>query len=101
MYDRTIPVYTFSKSYAMAGLRLGDVSIKDPVIRDRAKKVLFHTASNIASIVQFGGIGALEGPQDCIGAFRAELSARRDLFCRGIKEFAGDVFAGRPPAGAF
>ena len=101
MYDRTIPLYTFSKSYAMTGLRLGYVSIKDPVIRDRAKKVLFYTASNIASIVQFGGIGALEGPQDCIGAFRTELSARRDLFYRGIKDFAGDVFAGSPPAGAF
>ncbi len=73
MYDRTIPLYTFSKSYAMTGLRLGYVSIKDPVIRDRAKKVLFYTASNIASVVQFGGIGALEGPQDCIEQFRAEL----------------------------
>jgi aspartate aminotransferase len=101
MYDRTIPLYTFSKSYAMTGLRLGYVSIKDSVIRDRAKKVLFYTASNIASIVQFGGIGALEGPQDCIAAFRTELLARRDLFYGGIKEFAGDVFAGRPPSGAF
>src|SRR5207248_5441274 len=65
MYDRTIPLYTFSKSYAMTGLRLGYVAIKDPVIRDRAKKVLFYTASNIASVVQYGGIGALEGSQDC------------------------------------
>jgi aspartate/methionine/tyrosine aminotransferase len=101
MYDRTMPLYTFSKSYAMTGLRLGYVAIKDPKIRDRAKKVLFYTASNIASIVQFGGIGALEGPQDSIEAFRTELRARRDLFYRGIHEFAGDVFAGDPPAGAF
>jgi aspartate aminotransferase len=101
MYDRTIPLYTFSKSYAMTGLRLGYVSIKNPLIRDRAKKVLFYTASNIASVVQYGGIGALEGPQDSIAAFRAELSARRDLFYRGIKELAGDIFGGQPPAGAF
>src|SRR3989442_683277 len=89
MYERTIPLYTFSKSYAMTGLRLGYIAIKDPAIRDRAKKVLFYTASNIASIVQFGGIGALEGPQDSIDAFRTELRARRDLFYRGIREFAG------------
>jgi aspartate aminotransferase len=101
MYERTIPLYTFSKSYAMTGLRLGYVAIKDPAIRDRAKKVLFYTASNIASIVQFGGIGALEGPQDSIDAFRTELRARRDLFYRGIREFAGDVFTGQPPPGAF
>ena len=39
-------------------------------MRDRAKKMLFYTTSNIASVVQFGGIGALEGPQDCIEEFR-------------------------------
>jgi len=101
MYDRTIPLYTFSKSYAMTGLRLGYVAIKDPTIRERAKKVLFYTASNIASVVQFGGIGALEGPQDCIETFRTELRARRDLFYRGISDLSGDVLTGTPPAGAF
>jgi aspartate aminotransferase len=101
MYERTIPLYTFSKSYAMTGLRLGYVAIKDPKIRDRAKKILFYTASNIASVVQFGGIGALEGPQDCIEEFRTELRARRDLFYRGIDELSGDVLSGAPPAGAF
>jgi aspartate aminotransferase len=101
MYERTIPMYTFSKSYAMTGLRLGYVAIKDPVMRDRAKKVLFYTASNIASIVQYGGIGALEGSQECIAAFHTELRARRDLFYRGVRECAADVFSGTPPAGAF
>jgi aspartate aminotransferase len=101
MYGRTIPFYTFSKSYAMTGLRLGYVAIKDAAIRDRAKKVLFYTASNVASVVQYGGIGALEGPQDCIEAFRAELLARRDLFYAGVREHAGGVFSGVPPAGAF
>ena len=66
MYERTIPLYTFSKSYAMTGLRLGYVAIRDAAIRDRAKKLLFYTASNVASVVQYGGIGALEGPQDCV-----------------------------------
>jgi aspartate aminotransferase len=101
MYERTIPMYTFSKSYAMTGLRLGYIAIHDPAIRDRAKKVLFYTASNVASVVQFGGIGALEGSQDCIGAFRTELRARRDLFYAGIKAMENGPFSGKPPAGAF
>jgi aspartate/methionine/tyrosine aminotransferase len=101
MYDRTIPLYTFSKSYAMTGLRLGYLAIKDQKIRDRAKKILFYTASNVASVVQFGGIGALEGPQGCIDEFRTELRARRDLFYSGLRQLAGDVFSGRLPAGAF
>jgi aspartate aminotransferase len=101
MYERTIPFYTFSKSYAMTGLRLGYVAIRNAAIRERAKKVLFYTASNVASIVQFGGIGALEGSQDCVRAFREELQARRDLFYAGVAEHASGVFSGRPPAGAF
>jgi aspartate/methionine/tyrosine aminotransferase len=52
-------------------------------------------------VVQYGGIGALEGSQDCIDTFRTELRERRDLFYRGITASAGDLFAGRPPAGAF
>ena len=101
MYERTIPVYTFSKSYAMTGLRLGYLAIKDPVVRERSKKVLFYTAGNVASVVQYGGIGALEGSQACIEAFRAELRARRDLFYSGVGELAGGVFSGNPPPGAF
>src|SRR5437763_17469 len=84
MYERTIPLYTFSKSYAMTGLRLGYVAIRDKVIRDRAKKILFYTASNVASVVQFGGIGALEGSQECVAAFNKELKTRRDLFYQGV-----------------
>jgi aspartate aminotransferase len=101
MYERTIPMYTFSKSYAMTGLRLGYIAVHDPVIRDRAKKVLFYTASNIASVVQFGGIGALEGPQDCIERFRIELRARRDFFYAGIDRMTHRPFSGKPPAGTF
>ena len=100
MYERTIPAYTFSKSYAMTGLRLGYVAIRDNTMRDRAKKLLFYTASNIATVVQHGGIGALEGSQDCIEAFRTELRARRDLFYQGVADLGG-AFSGAPPAGAF
>jgi aspartate aminotransferase len=101
MYDRTLSFYTFSKTYAMTGLRLGYVAVKDPALRDRMKKVLFYTASNISSIVQYGGIGALEGSQACIEAFRAELQARRDLFYDGIAQHAGNILSGTPPRGAF
>jgi aspartate aminotransferase len=101
MYDRTISFFTFSKTYAMTGLRLGYIAARDPGLRERMKKVLFYTASNISSVVQFGGIGGLEGPQDCIVEFRRELKARRDLFYEGIASAAGHVFSGAPPKGAF
>jgi aspartate aminotransferase len=101
MYDRTISLYTFSKTYAMTGLRLGYVAAKDAQLRDRMKKALFYTASNISSVVQFGGAGALEGSQDAVALYRRELQARRDLFYEGIRANAGMVFSGAPPRGAF
>jgi aspartate/methionine/tyrosine aminotransferase len=101
MYERTISLYTFSKTYAMTGLRLGYVAAQDAGLRDRMKKALFYTASNISSVVQFGGVGALEGSQAAVAVFRDELQARRDLFYEGIRANAGDVFSGEPPRGAF
>ncbi len=100
MYERTLLMYTFSKSYAMTGLRLGYLVVRNDQLRDRVQKVVLYTTSNVASVVQFGGIGALEGPQDCVREFREELRARRDLFYAGIASLDG-VFAGTPPKGAF
>ena len=101
MYARTISIYTFSKTYAMTGLRLGYLATPDAALRERIKKVLFYTCSNVTSIVQFGGIGALEGPQDSVAEFREELRVRRDLFYAGIREQAAGVLNGQPPHGAF
>ena len=72
-----------------------------PAIRDRLRKVLFYTVSNTSSLIQYGGIGALEGSQDVVDGFRRELAARRDLFYAGIRNAAAGVLDGQPPAGAF
>jgi aspartate/methionine/tyrosine aminotransferase len=101
MYERTISLFTFSKTYAMTGLRLGYVAARDPGLRERMKKALFYTASNVTSVVQYGGIGALEGSQQNVAGFRQELQARRDLFYAGIREHASAVLSGAPPKGAF
>ncbi len=100
-YERTVSVFTLSKTYAITGLRLGYVAAKDQALLERMRKVLVYTTSNVSSIVQYGGIGAFEGSQACVEEFRRELKARRDLFYAGIREAAPSVFTGTPPAGAF
>ncbi len=100
MYPRTVPVYTFSKSYAMTGLRLGYLAVADAALRDRVRKALFFTTSNVSSVVQYGGIAGLEGSHAVVEAFRDELRARRDLFYKGVASL-GRVFSGQPPRGAF
>ena len=101
MYERTIPIYTFSKTYAMTGLRLAYLAIKDPVIRDRVRKVLFYTVSSVSSLVQYGGLGGVLGDQAVVDDFRTELRARRDLFYDGIRGAAHGILSGEKPAGAF
>jgi aspartate aminotransferase len=101
MYDRTIPVYTLSKSYAITGVRVGYFAIKDQALRDRALKIILYTTSNVSSIAQYGALGAIEGSQQCIADFKNELLIRRDLFYKGLEEAAPGVFSGTPPDGAF
>jgi aspartate aminotransferase len=101
LYERTIPVYTFSKTYAMTGLRLGYLATCDSTLRDRILKVLTFTSSNVSSVVQYGGVGALEGTQAFVDEFREELRARRDLFFGAVGEASNGVLSGTPPAGAF
>jgi aspartate aminotransferase len=101
MYERTLSAFTFSKSFAMTGLRLGYVALADATLRDRIRKLLFVTASNVSSVVQYGGLGALDCPPGVLDENRRELLARRDLFYAGIADVAGQVLSGRPPKGAF
>ena len=101
MYPRVIPIFTFSKTYAMTGLRLGYLAVRNQQLRDRIRKVLFYTVSNTSSLIQYGGIGALEGSQAVVDGFRSELAARRGVFYEGLPAAAGSVLSGKPPAGAF
>ena len=101
MYDRTIPVYTLSKSYAITGVRVGYFAIKDEALRSRALKIILYTTSNVSSIAQYGALGAMEGSQQCIDDFKKELLIRRDLFYQGLEDAAPGVFSGDPPDGAF
>jgi aspartate aminotransferase len=101
MYERTIPLYTFSKTYAITGLRLAYIAVRDEKIRERVRKVVFYTVSNTSSLIQYGGVGALSGSQASIDAFKVELAARRDLFYARVADDTRGMLTGQPPAGAF
>lgn len=99
MYERTISVFTFSKSYAMTGLRVGYVITPDTQLMDRMQKVVLYTTNGINSVAQYGATAALTGPQDCVREFQAEYQERRDLFYSGLAELP--IFEGAKPKGAF
>jgi len=101
MYDRAIPCYTMSKSYAITGVRVGYFAIQNAALRDRAAKVVLYSTTNVSSIAQYGAVAAMEGSQQCIDDFKTELRFRRDMFFKGLQDAAPGVFSGNPPDGAF
>ncbi len=76
MRGRTITLGGFSKSYAMTGWRLGYVVA--PAALTTVIRALKEAISISApAISQWAGVAALNGPQDCVAAFRATYDARR------------------------
>lgn len=99
MAARTVSVYTFSKSYAMTGWRLGYV-VSPPEMRPVMGPLLsFYTTHGVFPSVQAAGRAAITGPQDAVETMRGAYLERRDLLLKGL---AGQTAIRVPsPHGAF
>jgi aspartate aminotransferase len=99
MAERTLSVYTFSKSYAMTGWRLGYV-VSPRALRPVMGPLLsFYTTHGVFPAIQTAGRAAVTGPQDCVEAMRAAYEERRDLLLAGL---SGQTAIRVPkPQGAF
>jgi aspartate aminotransferase len=94
---RVICVYTFSKSYAMTGWRIGYVASGTKLIQT-ITRALDASNTNISTPVQRAAAAALSGPQDCVGEMRAAYRRRRDLAVKLLKEHDRYLYT---PHGAF
>ncbi len=97
--DRTISVFSLSKTYAMSGLRLGYVIVNQPLFLDRIKKLVRCTINGVNSVAQYGAAAAINGPQDFTHSMRQEYQKRRDILFDALEE-APYVKAFKP-GGAF
>ncbi len=97
--DRTISVYSLSKTYAMSGLRLGYVIVNQPLFLDRIKKLVRCTINGVNSVAQYGAAAAINGPQDFTHSMAQEYQKRRDVLFEALEE-APYVKAFKP-GGAF
>jgi aspartate aminotransferase len=86
---RTVSIFSFSKSHAMSGLRVGLVATSDAVLRDRLPKVIRCTINNVNSLAQWGAVAALEGPRDHLAAMRDEYQVRRDVLLDALAGLDG------------
>lgn len=97
MAERTITCYTFSKSYAMTGWRVGYAVAKEPFM-SALKKLVLYSTNGVSTPIQWAALQALATPQSAIDARREQYRERRDLLVNGLREAGLDC---ETPEGAF
>ena len=75
--DVGVEMFSMSKTYGMAGWRLGFV-VGNAEIVERVDLIQDHARAGIFVAVQEAGIAALSGPQDSVEERRARYEARRN-----------------------
>ncbi|MGH8310332.1 MAG: alanine transaminase [Steroidobacteraceae bacterium] len=80
-----VEFFTLSKSYNMAGWRIGFMVGNRDLVHALARMKSYHDYGTFTPI-QVASIIALEGPQDCVAEIRATYQKRRDIVVRGLHE---------------
>ena len=84
MAERTVSVYTFSKSYAMTGWRLGYV-VSPPALRAVMGPLLaFYTTHGVFPAAQIAAREAVTGSQECVEQMRSAYDERRRMLLTGL-----------------
>ncbi len=94
---RFIGIYTFSKSYAMTGWRIGYIVTSAKLI-ETMTIVLDADYTSIATPVQRAAAAALTGPQDCVLEMCLAYKRRRDIAVTLLKDYDRYIYT---PHGAF
>jgi aspartate/methionine/tyrosine aminotransferase len=88
MAERTISVFTLSKSYAMTGWRVG-YTVAPPAVIDEMEKLMEHMVSGVTAVAQRAALTAIEAPQDCVREMVATYDKRRQIVYEGINAVDG------------
>ena len=80
-----VEFFTMSKSYNMAGWRVGYMVGNRDLVHALARIKSYHDYGTFTPI-QVASIIALEGPQDCVEEIRQTYEKRRDVMVRGLRE---------------
>jgi alanine-synthesizing transaminase len=83
--DVAVEFFTMSKSYNMAGWRIGFMVGNKELVNALARIKSYHDYGTFTPI-QVASIVALEGPQDCVEEHRLKYQKRRDVMVKGLHE---------------
>lgn len=97
MFERTITVFTLSKSFAMTGWRLGYTVAPEPWMTGLRKTTLY-SSNGVSTPTQWAALAAFTTESDMLETNRVSYQQRRDLLLAGLNELG---LACETPAGAF
>jgi alanine-synthesizing transaminase len=83
--DVAVEFFTMSKSYNMAGWRVGFMVGNQQLVNALSRIKGYHDYGTFTPI-QVASIAALEGPQDCVEEIRQKYEHRRDVMVKGLHE---------------
>ena len=96
--DIAVEVNSLSKTYAMAGWRVGMV-VGNERICSALARVKSYLDYGAYTPIQVAAAAALNGPQDCVDEIRAIYKSRRDVLVESMKRAGWDIPS--PPASMF
>jgi aminotransferase len=99
MARHVISCYTFTKTYAMTGWRIGYLHAHEDWI-PQIKKAHIPFAICAPVVSQYAALAALQGPQECIDEFRTHYHTTRDLMCQRLDRLP-DLFSYQKPGGSY
>ncbi len=85
-----VEFYSVSKTYNMAGCRLGFLAGNRDVVSNLAL-IKSNIDYGVFLAVQEAGIAALTGPQDCVAEMAGIYQRRRDVLLDGLHEIGWDI----------
>jgi alanine-synthesizing transaminase len=83
--DVAVEFFTMSKSYNMAGWRIGFMVGNKDLVHALARIKSYHDYGTFTPI-QVAAIVALEGPQECVEEIRVKYEKRRDVMVKGLHD---------------
>jgi aminotransferase len=98
MLEQSISIFSFSKTYAMTGMRVGYVTSGKSLIQQMTK-LQEHYVACVNSPAQKCAIAALRGPQTYVTEMLAEYEHRRDVLVDGLNKTG--IINCKRPAGTF
>ena len=88
--DVAVEFFTMSKSYNMAGWRIGFMVGNEKLVHALARIKSYHDYGTFTPI-QVAAIAALDGPQDCVAEITESYKRRRDVLAKGLQEIGWNV----------